>query len=388
MSKKIIVQGPMQASNQIFSDQRVPIYPIYIEQDSQGFKEAVSSLKLENVKAMIITDSNVAGYWLDEYEKILGDIVQNVYSYVIPAGEENKNLNTIETIYEELIRHNFERCDVLFALGGGVIGDMTGYTAATYLRGIRFVQIPTSLLAMVDSSIGGKTGVDFRAYKNMVGAFHQPQAVYINLSTLKTLPDREFFSGFGEIIKHGYIKNADYLNYLQLHVEEAQKRDMNVMEEIIYESCKVKQAVVENDPTEKGERALLNFGHTIGHAVEKFMNFKLLHGECVALGIVAASYINVMRNQMNQDTFRNIIRLLKAYQLPVVLHIDQDEFIDRSELLSIVKHDKKMSSGQIRFVLLRKVGDAYIDRTVTDDEITRAISFIMGVHYEDTIPMP
>ncbi len=379
MSKEILVHGPMQASNQVFSDKKVPIYSIYLERDYNKLSDILETLQVTKGKAMVITDSNVEAYHLKDVLLKVKEYTNHVYSFVMEAGEEHKNLDTVSDIYEQLIQNKFDRNDVLFALGGGVVGDITGFVAATYLRGIRFVQLPTSLLAMVDSSIGGKTGVDFRAYKNMVGAFHQPQAVYINLSVLDTLPNREFYSGFGEIIKHGLIRNNTYALALKENVTAALNRDLDTLEEIVYQSCLVKQAVVENDPTEQNERALLNFGHTIGHAVEKFMNFSLLHGECVAIGMVAASYISYLRATISEDSFKSIINLIEAYQLPVILGTDiKQQKINPSELLSIIKHDKKMISGQIRFILLKELGNAYIDQTVTEDEMTKAISFIMG----------
>lgn len=379
MSKEIIVHGPMQASNQIFPDKKVPIYTIYIERDYNRLLEILEKMEVSNHKIMILSDSNVSKFHLSDVMSIVKTYTNNAYSYIIEAGEEQKHLDTVADIYEQLILKQFDRSDFLIALGGGVIGDITGYVAATYLRGIRFIQMPTSLLAMVDSSIGGKTGVDFRSYKNMVGAFHQPQAVYINLSVLTTLPNREFNSGFGEIIKHGLIKNKDYFIELQENVTQILNRDSNLLEEIIYQSCLVKQNVVENDPTEKGERALLNFGHTIGHAVEKYMNFSLLHGECVAIGMVAAAYMSYRRAAISREAFEKILTLIKAYQLPTAITLDEtSEEIMISDALSIVKHDKKMISGQIRFVLLKEVGNAYIDKTVQDDEIKQAISFIIG----------
>lgn len=380
MSKKIIVQEPLHTSNQVFPEQKAPIYPIYIENDYTNLPQILSQLQTDKCKLLLITDSNVAPIYADNVQTILTDHSACTYSITIPSGEKHKNLETIENIYDFLIQKSFDRNDIIFALGGGVIGDMTGYAAATYLRGIRFVQLPTSLLSMVDSSIGGKTGVDYKSYKNMVGAFHQPQAVYINLSVLSSLPDREFYSGFGEIIKHGLIKDADYFHYLVEHVSSIQNKESSILEEVIYRSCKIKQEVVENDPKEKNERALLNFGHTIGHAIEKFMDFSLLHGECVGIGMVAASYISYLRAYISKEDFEAILSVLEAYHLPAVVTIDDTKF-DRFELLSIVKHDKKMFAGQIKFILLKELGNAFIDSAVTEEELTKAFSFIMGVRY-------
>lgn len=381
MSKKITIHGPMQASNQIFPENKVPIYDIFIQHDYEGLHQVLQDLQIQNVRIMIVTDKNISRHYLEEVKEIAKSHGAFADSIILDPGEEHKNLETIERIYERLIEQHFDRNDVLFALGGGVIGDMTGYAAATYLRGIRFIQLPTSLLSMVDSSIGGKTGVDFKAYKNMVGAFYQPQAVYINLSVLATLPDREYYSGFGEIIKHGFIKNVSYLTWLKEHSDQILSRDKEQLEEMVYQSCLIKQAVVEKDPIEKGERALLNFGHTIGHSIEKFMDFSLLHGECVSLGIVAAAYISYLRDYISVYDFEEVTALLETYHLPVVLRLD-DQNLGRHEILSIIKHDKKMEAGQIKFVLLHGLGQAFLDKTVTDDELFKAASFIMGVHIQ------
>lgn len=383
MSRKLTVHGPLQASGQIFPEKKVPIYNINIEQDYSALKDALKHLSLEKRKVLIITDETIAPFWLEEVKDIAASCAAVVYSFIISPGEVNKNLNTIESIYEKLITLHFDRNDVLFALGGGVIGDMTGYAAATYLRGIRFVQLPTSLLAMVDSSIGGKTGVDFKSYKNMVGAFKQPEAVYINLSVLHTLLDREFYSGFGEIIKHGLIKNKDYLQFLSSHKEAVLKRNSEALEEVVYQSCLIKRAVVEEDPTEKGERALLNFGHTLGHSIERFMDFKLLHGECVSLGIAAASYLSFSRNQITRAELTDLLSLLTSYHMPVTLPSSANASENISDtavnkMVEITHLDKKMESGQIKFILLNAVGDAYIDQSVTDDEMKRALSFLTG----------
>lgn len=248
---------------------------------------------------------------------------------------------------------------------------MTGFAAATYLRGIGFIQIPTTLLAQVDSSIGGKTGVDFDSYKNMVGAFHMPRLVYMNLSVLKSLPERQFASGMAEILKHGLIKNRDYFQWLLAHRQEILEREPKVLMTMIEESCKVKRAVVEKDPTEQGERALLNFGHTIGHAVEKLKNFKLLHGECVAVGCAAAAYLSWRRGLIDEEVLTQISETFVSFSLPV-----KADGLDPAQVLRTTKSDKKMDAGSIKFVLLRKLGDAFVDRTVTEDELLDAITWI------------
>ena len=246
-----------------------PCYNIVIENDFSKLAENVTKLEISGRKLAVITDSNVGPLYADKVAQCLKETGNNIFVYTFEAGEKNKNLNTVQDVYEFLIKNKFDRKDMLVALGGGVVGDLTGFAAATYLRGIDFIQVPTSLLAQVDSSIGGKTGVDFRAYKNMVGAFHQPRLVYMNTSTLSSLNTRLFNSGFGEILKHGLIKDASYFQWLKDNIEKIAALDSGYLEEMIYRSCEIKRKVVENDPTEKGERAQLNFGHTLGHAIEK-----------------------------------------------------------------------------------------------------------------------
>ena len=271
------------------------IYDICLDHSYAHLREKLQELGVSGRKVCIVTDSQVAPLYLKEIANLCCGLVSKVTHFVFDAGEASKNLAVIEEIYEKLIIEKFDRKDYIIALGGGVTGDMAGYAAATYLRGIDFIQLPTTLLSQVDSSIGGKTGVDFQQYKNMVGAFHQPALVYMNLNTLKTLDDRQLCAGMAEVIKHGLIKNNAYYQWIKAHTHLILERDYDTLEHMIYESCLVKGGVVERDPKEQGERALLNFGHTIGHSVEKLKDFKWLHGECVALGMVAAAAISMHR---------------------------------------------------------------------------------------------
>ena len=347
-------------------------YPIVFYRDFNSLAEEITNLGLNNRKCCIVTDSHVAPLYLDAVLKSMEQTASQVTSYVLPAGEENKTLEQIQGIYEHLIKEHFDRKDLLLALGGGVVGDMTGYTAATYLRGIDFIQIPTTLLAQVDSSIGGKTGVDFLQYKNMVGAFHQPRLVYMNVHTLDTLSPELFSCGMGEVLKHGFIRDDAYSKWLDQNREGILALDEDLLSEMIYRSCVIKKTVVENDPTEQGERAVLNFGHTIGHAIEKLKNFTLLHGQCVAVGTVCAAFLSVKRGLISEEYYNWTVSLIKAFQLPVAV-----EGLDPKTILSVTKSDKKMEQGQIKFILLEKPGCAYIDKTVTDEELLEAISSIL-----------
>ncbi|MCM1263082.1 MAG: 3-dehydroquinate synthase [Butyrivibrio sp.] len=349
-----------------------PCYDIVFAQDFGGLLEELKDLGIEGRRAAIIADTNTAALYGEEIKNILDGNCKKVILHSIPAGEENKTLDNVKDIYRTLIEEKFDRKDLLIALGGGVVGDMTGYAAATYLRGVDFVQIPTTLLSQADSSIGGKTGVDFDGYKNMVGAFYMPKLVYMNVSTLKTLDDRQYYSGFAEIMKYGLIKNSSFYEWLLENMYEIHDRDLNVLEEMVMQSCAIKKLVVEKDPKEQGERALLNFGHTIGHAIEKATNFKMLHGECIALGAVAAAFISWKHNWLSMEEYYEIRDMYVPFNLPISI---QD--INPQEILDLTKSDKKMAAGQIRFILLKKVGKAVIDMNVTDEEILNAINEIL-----------
>lgn len=348
-----------------------PCYEIVFEQSFEKLSEELKQFDIENKRLAIITDSNVAGLYAEEIEKIVTPCCKKVVTYQFPAGEENKNLDVIRDIYKFLIENSFDRKDMLLALGGGVTGDMTGYAAATYLRGIDFVQIPTTLLSQADSAIGGKTGVDFDGYKNMVGAFKMPRLVYMNVSVLNTLPERQYFAGFAEIMKHGLIKDEAFYLWLIENMYEICDKNPETLLEMLYRSCVIKKQVVEKDPEEKGERALLNFGHTIGHSIEKAKNFSLYHGECVALGAVAAAFISYKRNMIKMEEYYEIRDMFVPFNLPISV-----DHIEPSEIVKLTRADKKMEAGKIKFILLQKIGKAVIEDTVTEEEILEAVKEI------------
>ena len=321
--------------------------------------------------AAIVAGETVAGLYAARLEASLTRAGFRVVTFAYPGGEHCKTLATYAALLDFLAAHRLSRSDLLVALGGGVTGDLTGFVAATYLRGIDFVQIPTTLLAQVDSSIGGKTGVDFDSYKNMVGAFKMPRLVYMNLSVLKTLEERQFYSGFAEVMKSALIKDALFYEWLIENMYEICEREPATLEEMVIRTCSIKKMVVEKDPTEQGDRALLNLGHTIGHAIEKAKNFELYHGECVALGTVAAAYISWKKEMLSMEEFYEIRDMFVPFYLPISV-----DDIDPQEILKLTKSDKKMEAGKIKFILLKKIGKAVIDRTVTDDEILAAIEEI------------
>lgn len=350
---------------------RKPCYDIVFTSSFQTLWQELDTLGCGGRRICILTDSRVDGLYGGEVLELLTGRCKKAVKYAFPEGEAHKTLDTVQEIYRFLIAEEFDRKDLLLALGGGVVGDVAGYVAATYLRGIDFVQVPTTLLAQADSSIGGKTGVDFDGYKNMVGAFKMPRLVYMNLEVLKTLEDRQFYSGFAEVMKHGLIRDTLLYEWLIENMYEICERDMTVLQEMLVRSCTVKKLVVEKDPTEQGDRALLNFGHTIGHAIEKARNFELYHGECVALGAVAAAFLSWKRGLLSMEEYYEVRDMFVPFSLPISI-----DGIDPQEILRLTRSDKKRESGNIRFVLLKKIGKAVIDNTVTDQEILAAIQEI------------
>lgn len=352
-----------------------PIYDIVMEENYDKLGKEVAALSVQERRLCVVTDSTVAELYSETVIRQLEPVCKEVHLFVFEAGEKNKNLDTVRKLYEFLIQNHYDRNDMLVALGGGVVGDLCGFTAATYLRGIRFIQVPTTLLSQVDSSIGGKTGVDFDAYKNMVGAFHMPQLVYTAAASLLTLTEEQFACGMGEVIKHGLIMDAGYYEWLQEHREEILARDLSICEQMILISCRIKRDVVEQDPTEQGIRGILNFGHTLGHAIEKLMDFKLLHGQCVALGSIAAAYLSAGRGEITVDEAVQIRNVFEEFGLPVSI---KDFGLAKEAVIAATKNDKKMDSGKIKFILLHRIGEAFIDRTVTDEQMEQSLDLLMG----------
>lgn len=362
MSKKITVHN----------GENIPIYDILIEEDFGKLAQCLKNLGYEDRRFCIVTDSNVGRLYAQKIETELKTVASKVCVFTFDAGEASKNLDVVKKLYTFLIEEKFDRKDVMFALGGGVVGDLTGFTAATYLRGIDFVQIPTSLLAMVDSSVGGKTGVDFDLYKNMVGAFYQPKLVYMNLKVIDSLDLRQYYAGLAEVLKYGLIRDEDFFVWMIENLAEVYVHEPAVVEKMVETSCNMKRVIVEKDVTEKNERALLNFGHTIGHAIEKLKNFELFHGECVALGMIAAAHISWKREYITTEEFFELRDMLVGFRLPASV-----DGLDAKDILETTKSDKKMDSGKIKFVLLKDIGNAYIDKTVTDEEIIEAANFLL-----------
>lgn len=347
-------------------------YPIYFENSFDELKNAIDREGLAGRAFCIVTDTHVSPLYAEQVKKSVASAASEVFLFEFEAGEPSKNLNTVQKLYQFLIENKMDRKGVLVALGGGVVGDLTGFAAATYLRGIDFIQVPTTLLSQVDSSVGGKTGVDFQQYKNMVGAFHQPRLVYMNMETLKTLPANEFACGMGEVLKTGLICDGEFFRSVCRRHENIRGLDNETLASVIRRCCETKAGVVERDPKEQGERALLNLGHTIGHAVEKLMDFKLLHGQCVAVGTVAAAVISRNRHLLTEEEYQEVLAGCRLFDLPVSV-----SGLNPEEVLVVTKSDKKMEQGQIKFILMKGIGSSFIDKTVSDSELLEGILEIL-----------
>lgn len=348
------------------------IYDIVMEHSFEQLVPELKKIGADQKRICIVTDTTIGPLYADQVKNLLETQVRKVVVFTSPAGEQYKTLDTVTDLYTVLIEEKFDRNDMLLALGGGVIGDLTGFAAATYLRGIEFVQIPTTLLAQVDSSVGGKTGVDFDRYKNMVGAFCMPKLVYMNLATLDTLDPRVYLSGMGEVIKYGLIRRPEFYQWIGQHVQAIKNRDPEAVLHMVSVSCDTKRIVVEEDPLERSVRALLNLGHTLGHAIEKKKDFSLYHGECVAIGMVAAAQMSYKRGYLTAEQVEELKELLQLFELP----IDVDG-LNAQEVLDATKNDKKMIAGQIKFILLKAIGEGIVDRTVTEEEMAEGLSAVL-----------
>jgi 3-dehydroquinate synthase len=296
----------------------------------------------------------------------------DVSRHILPAGEQYKHLDSIQGIYDTALENRLERSSTLVALGGGVVGDMTGFAAATWLRGIHFVQVPTSLLAMVDASIGGKTGVNHPKGKNLIGAFYQPRFVLIDPEVLQTLPEREFCAGMAEVIKYGVIWDAQLFENLEVadRLDRLEYIDAALLADILGRSCQAKADVVSQDEKEAGLRAILNYGHTIGHAVESLTGYThVLHGEAVGIGMVAASRIAVALGMWDETCDKRQFTLIEKAGLPTAI----PDGVAVEDILDALQTDKKVKAGQVRFVLPLRIGEATVSDQVTSEVIRRVL---------------
>ena len=330
-------------------------YPIYIGSDLIDRPDLFEACSKAS-SIYIVTNTTVAPLYAERLSKTLATFGKSVRTITLPDGESFKDWKNLQTIFDELLKHGADRQTVLVALGGGVIGDMTGFAAASFMRGIRFIQVPTTLLSQVDSSVGGKTGINHPLGKNMIGAFHQPVAVVADLNTLKTLPPRELSAGLAEVIKHGAIADASFLDWIEANTNALLACDIEVMSHAVLRSCEIKSAVVSADEREGGVRATLNFGHTFGHAIEAGMGYgEWLHGEAVACGMVMGAKLSCLLQKITQADVDRLTRIIHAMHLPITApKFGAERYI---ELMQV---DKKAEGGQIRYVLLEQIGKAYM----------------------------
>jgi len=344
-------------------------YEIFIGEDIMDRVGLITKLKNHADRCVIITDSYVNPLYGEMVRERLGELAIPVDIIEIPAGESSKSLNTVLDVARQLVRLNVSRKSFLVALGGGVVGDVTGFIASIYMRSIPYVQIPTTLLAQVDSSVGGKTGVDLPEGKNLVGTFYQPKAVYIDLSFLKTLSDKDFANGLAEIIKYGIIGDLNLFELLETESEGIKKRNPPLMKSLVGRSCKIKAEIVEMDEKELGLRRVLNFGHTLGHALEAASGYSLSHGEAISIGMVGAAKISNRLNHLDGESYTRIVDLIKEYELPTKIPAGSE----KSQIMGFMATDKKAVASQLHFVLVKKIGVPFVTPEVPSDVVEGVI---------------
>src|SRR5690554_3045730 len=339
-------------------------YPIYIGESLLG--EGLIRRHIKGKQALVVSNQVIADHYLPQVLEELEGL--ECHTLILPDGEQYKTLDTLNTIFSELLEHGHNRSTTLVALGGGVVGDMVGFAAACYQRGVDFIQVPTTLLAQVDSSVGGKTAVNHALGKNMIGAFHQPDGVLIDTATLQTLPNRELRAGIAEIIKYGVIDDSEFFSWLEQNMPALLSRNEQALQHAIAVSCAIKARIVANDEREQGQRALLNFGHTFGHVIETHEGYgNWLHGEAVAAGMVIATHLASVMNWCTASDFRRVHQLVAAAGLPT-----KAPEINWSTWQAGLYRDKKVKAGQVRFILPTAIGSARITSDPVDDTLLQA----------------
>ena len=342
-------------------------YPIYIGIDLLSMKSLFVD-QIQGRQVMIVTNKTIAPLYLDKLTSILDGF--NVQSVILPDGEEFKKLETLNKVFDALLEAKFDRTSTLIALGGGVIGDITGFAAASYQRGVGFIQVPTTLLSQVDSSVGGKTGINHELGKNMIGAFYQPKAVIIDVNTLDTLSNQEFSAGMAEVIKYGLLGNADFLSMLEANIESIMARKKDLIIEVIFNCCQDKARIVELDEFEKGKRALLNLGHTFGHGIENAFGYgNYLHGEAVSIGMVMAAKLSKDEGNLSYEEALRVESILSKADLPISIN----KSVDSETLITAMSLDKKSIDGKIRLVLLKSLGDSYLTDSYSNENFMKVV---------------
>lgn len=342
-------------------------YPIYIGDNLLGQAELLKQ-HIPGKSALIVSNETVAPLYLEKTQSMLSGLKNE--SVILPDGEKYKNLEVLNQIYDGLLRNRFDRNTTVIALGGGVVGDMAGFAAASYQRGVHLIQVPTTLLSQVDSSVGGKTGVNHALGKNMIGAFYQPRAVIADIDTLDTLPDRELSAGIAEIIKYGLICNKDFFNWLENNIQALLQRDKQALNYAIEVSCQTKAEIVAADERESGKRALLNLGHTFGHAIENGMGYgEWLHGEAVGAGMCMAATMSNQMGWMSDEETQQTIRLIEQAKLPS----KAPAVLSTEKFLKLMSVDKKVFDGVLRLVLMKGIGQSLVTSDYTPDALTRVL---------------
>jgi len=353
--------------NRIIVDLADRSYPIYIGTDLLSHADFLPE-HVAGQQVMIVTNTTVAPLYLEKTRRLFKDF--DVSEIILPDGELYKHWETMNLIFDQLLRDGHSRSTTLVALGGGVVGDMTGFAAASYQRGVAFIQIPTTLLSQVDSSVGGKTGINHPLGKNMIGAFHQPKAVLIDIQTLDTLEKRELSAGMAEVIKYGLIRDSHFLDWIDSHIDSILELNKDALVYVIEKSCRCKASVVAEDEFEAGVRALLNFGHTFGHAIESHMGYgKWLHGEAVGAGMVMATDLSFKEGYLSlpeRDRVRNIVQRAGLPILP-------PEEMSEQDFLSKMRVDKKVINNSIRLVLLKALGKAFVTSGFKSGNLTQTL---------------
>jgi len=352
----------MQTQNVALGDRS---YPIHVGPALLREAGGLLAPLLPRARTVIVTNPVVAAHWLAPLQASLSAARIGSEVIVIPDGETHKTWATLHDVLTRLLELRAERSTTLLALGGGVVGDIGGFAAAIYQRGMPFVQIPTTLLAQVDSSVGGKTGINHALGKNMIGAFYQPRAVLIDTDCLRTLPDRELAAGLAEVIKYGAIRDRGFFDWLEAELPHLSERDPDALIHAVTESCRIKAEIVAADEREAGERALLNFGHTFGHAIEAGVGYgEWLHGEAVAAGMVMAARLSERLGLLARADVLRLRALVERACLP-----DEAPHLGASRYLALMSHDKKVVAGSLRFILLRGIGDAFVADAVAEPDL-------------------
>ena len=348
-------------------------YPIHIGANLLSQKDLVTP-HVTGSQVMIVTNDIVAPLYLEQAKTLFSDF--NCHEIILPDGEKHKTLTDLNLIYDALLSNHFDRYCTLVALGGGVVGDMTGYAAASYQRGVNFIQIPTTLLSQVDSSVGGKTGVNHPLGKNMIGAFHQPSCVIADINTLNTLEDNQLSAGLAEVIKYGLIRLPDFIQWLEENIDKLLSRDPEAISYAIEISCQCKAEVVAADEREGGIRALLNLGHTFGHAIESGAGYgNWLHGEAVGIGMLMAADLSMREGWISEQDVQRVKEIIEAAKLPVKL----PSMMTYEVFMDLMRVDKKVRNGKINFVLYNSLGDAKVTHDFKADNLRQTIE-----HFQST----